>query len=556
LRTFRFSGGVHPHDAEKARTQGQAITKLPPPPVATILLQQHIGAGAKPIVKKGDRVLRGQMIAEPGGFVSVPYHSPVSGKVLDVTKRLHPLGMKVDAIVIENDGEDAAAPGVGDALDAAALKPKTIIEAVRNAGICGMGGAGFPTHVKLSPPPEKQIDVLIINGAECEPALSADHRLMLEEPKGVVRGASLLLRALERDNRMPSLVFAVEANKPDAASRLREAIALLKGYCYLDAAEVVELPVRYPQGAEKQLIYALTGRKVPPQSERGLPMDVGCVVQNVGTAFAVFQALETGTPLIERVVTVAGDAVGRPANFRARIGTPLSSLLDKVDLRPGEADKLILGGPMMGLAQFSDEHYVMKTTSGVLVERAAERARRSFDPCIRCARCVDVCPMSLLPTRLSVLAEAGRFDDMERFGCVDCIECGCCAYVCPARRPIVQQVKLGKWELAQKAKKAQAKPAEAPKAEAGPPAAKSNAAAAGAGGSDSPKSAGGTSAPSADHSGPDLKPGASSPDHSGPDLKPGASSPDHSGPDLKPGASSPDHSGPDLKPGEGKGGAK
>jgi len=447
-RIRRFHGGVHPADHEKTRTRGLAIEVQPAPARVTLAMQQHIGAPARPIVKKGDAVARGQVLAEAGGFVSVPVHSPVSGKVVEIGRCLHPLGMSGECVVVENDGQDRLAEGVGSAVkDAGILEPKKIAERIREAGICGMGGAGFPTHVKLSPPEGKPIDSLIINGAECEPALSADHRLMVEEAEGVLRGVTYLRRALERAGRLPATVVAIEDNKPDAADALEAARTRLGAEC-----EIAVLPVRYPQGAEKQLVYALLGRAVPPQSERGLPMDVGCVVQNVGTAFAVHQALDLGTPLVERVLTVAGDAVGDPANLRARIGTPLGEILASRNVAP-DADKLILGGPMMGIAQFTDEHFVMKTTSGVLVERAAAAEREPFDPCIRCGRCIEACPMELVPSRLSTLAEAGRLEDMDAWGAVDCIECGCCAYVCPARRPIVHQVKLGKWELARLARK-------------------------------------------------------------------------------------------------------
>ena len=451
----RFRGGVHPHDAEKPRTRGLAVETLPAPAKATVLLQQHIGAPAKAVVAKGDEVARGQLIAEAGGFVSIPYHSPVSGKVVALEKALHPLGMKVDAIVIENDGADRAAPGVGEPFaGGAALEPKEIIGRIQAAGVCGMGGAGFPTHVKLSPPENKPIDTLILNGAECEPALSADHRVMLESAEEVLRGLRHLRRALERDGKLPRAVIALEDNKPDAAEALEGARKSLVGELpELNDCEIVMLPVWFPQGAEKQLIYALTGREVPPQSERGLPMDVGCVVQNVGTSCAVHRAIDKGLPLIERVLTVAGDAVGSPANLRARIGTPLAEILQGRDVAP-DANRLILGGPMMGIAQFTDDLVVTKTTSGVLLERATGDGR--FDPCIRCGRCVTVCPMGLVPSRLSVLAEAGLFENMVGWHAIDCMECGSCGFTCPAGRPIVHHVKLGKWMMQQAAKKEKA----------------------------------------------------------------------------------------------------
>jgi electron transport complex protein RnfC len=445
----RFSGGVHPFDGEKPRTRGLAVETAPLPARVVLSLQQHIGAPAKAVVKKGDAVKRGQLVAESGGFVSVGVHSSISGTVAEIGSCRHVLGMDVPAVIVESDGQDTPAAGVGTPVaNADKLTAAEITNRIRDAGICGLGGAGFPTHVKLSPPADKPIDTLVINGAECEPALSADHRIMLERAEDVLRGVAYLRRALERNGALPKTFVAVEENKPDAIAALTRARSQAGVEC-----EIVPLHVLYPQGAEKPLIYALTGRAVPPQSQRGLPMDVGVVVQNAGTALAVHEAIDRGTPLVQRVLTIAGDAVGKPANVLVRLGTPVPELLKDRDVAP-DAGRIIFGGPMMGIAQYTDDLPVTKTTSGILVERTREDGL--FGPCIRCGRCVEVCPMQLVPTRLSTYAEASMYDKMVAWNVIDCIECGCCAYSCPARRPIVHQVKLGKWALAQAQKKAKA----------------------------------------------------------------------------------------------------
>jgi electron transport complex protein RnfC len=358
--------------------------------------------------------------------------------------------MKVPAVEIENDGQSRRAPGVGEERSGwRSLTPVQIKDAVQAAGLVGMGGATFPTHVKLSPPADKPMDTVILNGSECEPYLTADHRLMLEHSAGIVEGLGLFMKAVGAK----CGIIAVEANKRDAFEAMSKAAS---GESEVTCAM---LPVKYPQGAEKQLIKTLTRREVP---SGGLPMDVGALVHNVGTAYAAYEAVAFGKPLYERVTSVTGSGVLNPANFLVPVGTSIAALIDRCGVDP-EANKLICGGPMMGFAQYTAELPVIKGTSGVVVlKNAPVYVERS---CIRCGRCVDNCPMGLNPSRLSILADAGAFDQMEEWNALDCIECGCCAFGCPARRRIVQHVKTGKmWIQAERAKaKAAAAKAEADK---------------------------------------------------------------------------------------------
>jgi len=435
-RRFRFPGGVHP--PERKYTAGSRIAPFAVPPVLRVPLSQHVGAPAAPCVAPKERVLRGQLIGRAQGFISASVHSPVSGQVKAVETRPDQFGRPVQFVVIENDGEEKWAEGTNEKRDPEALTPEAIREAVAEAGIVGMGGATFPTHVKLSPPPDKPIDTLIINGAECEPYLTCDHRLMLEKPEEIIGGLRLLMRAVGARRG----IVALEDNKPDAARTLGEA---LKGLS--EEVELVVLPTRYPQGAEKQLIKAVLDREVPLG---GLPMDVGVLVQNVGTAQAVFQACAFKRPLIERVVTVTGEGVERPGNFLCRIGTPVEALFAEAGMKP-EVNKVLFGGPMMGLAQVDLTLPVTKGTSGVVALVGAQAYRPG--PCIRCGACVRGCPMRLLPSAISVAVEAEDEEIYEELNVPACIECGVCTYVCPARRPIVHQVKIAKAVLQRKKKK-------------------------------------------------------------------------------------------------------
>jgi len=433
-----FAGGTHPPEIKEA-TRGRPIRDLAPPDQLVVPMAQHIGRPATCAVKPGDTVARGQVIGEPAGFVSAAVHAPVSGKVKRVVQCNTPLGPACEAVLLENDGADTWAEGCNEPADPDGLSAQEVRERVQAAGIVGLGGATFPTHVKLTPPEGKAIDTVILNGCECEPYLTGDHRLMLESPHTVVQGLKLVLRAVGCTRG----IVAVEANKPDAFQAMRKACAQ-RAEDGLDLAAQL-LAVKYPQGAEKQLILALTGRETP---SGGLPLDVGVVVQNVGTAHAVYEACAHARPLTERVVTVAGPGVGAPANLRVRIGTPVRALLEACDWDEPTTRELVLGGPMMGVAHFDPDLPVNKGLSGIL----AFTDPTVFDHrhCIRCGRCVDGCPQRLVPSELSILVEAGRFEDARDADLLDCIECGVCTYVCPSRRPIVQWMKLAKDELARR----------------------------------------------------------------------------------------------------------
>ena len=428
-----FKGGTHPPEW-KQLTESKPIEGLEIPKRVVVPLQQHLGAPSEAIVKKGDEVNTGQPISRAKGFVCVPSHASISGKVTSVEAVPHPLGSKVMSVVIEGEGVDVWDDSIKPMEDVDGLSQKDLIGMIQQAGLAGMGGATFPTHVKLSPPPEKSIEIAILNGAECEPYLTSDHRLMLEQPEEILYGFRIIMKILE----VKRGIVAIEANKSDAVKIMASHI---KG---MNTVSWVKLPVKYPQGAEKQLIKALTGREVPPG---GLPMDVACLVHNVGTAKAIHDAVSQRKPLIERIVTVTGPGVVEPKNLRARIGTLFSELIDACGGYRGEMGKLIMGGPMMGLAQDTDEVPVIKGTSGILVvdEKSASIGRAQA--CISCARCLDACPMNLIPTLLGKLVEKKRFDEAKANGLQDCIECGCCAYVCPSKINLVHLFKYGKAEI-------------------------------------------------------------------------------------------------------------
>ena len=425
-----FRGGVHPND-RKSYTANKPIEIAPLPGKVIIPVRQHIGAPCLPIVAKGDLVKKGQLIATVDAFVSSNVHASISGKVIDVGEYLHPVFGTGLAIVIENDGKDEWVEGIPLKRDWQKLDPDGVRKIIREAGIVGMGGATFPTHVKAAPPPDKKIDLLILNAAECEPYLTADHRMMLEESDRIVTGVKIMMKVLN----VTKGYVGIENNKPDAIEVMTKAF---KG----TGMEVRGLPTKYPQGAEKMLISVLSGKEVP---SGGLPMDVGVVVQNVGTVIAICDAVTQGIPLIERVTTVSGKAIKEPKNILVRIGTTFQDAIDFCGGFASTPVKIIMGGPMMGMAQASLDIPIIKGVSGILALAEGEANTGKESPCIRCGRCLNACPMGLNPSMLSILGERDLSEEAkEDYNLLDCVECGSCVYVCPAKRNIVQYVKYCK----------------------------------------------------------------------------------------------------------------
>jgi len=425
-RTFR--GGVHPHE-HKESTHALPIERMPFVSEYVLPLSQHIGAPSRPVVEVGEKVHRGQMIAAPAGFVSVSLHAPVTGRVTAIGLRLHPNGRMMPSIVIATDPFDSQRVPEAQPVDPARLTAKEMVALVQNGGLVGLGGAAFPSHVKFQVPEGRQMQAAVINGCECEPYLTCDHRLMVERPETVVRGAEIIMAQIGA----PRGYIGIEDNKPDALAALR-AIAPA-------SIEVVSLKVKYPQGAEKLLIDAIFRKEVPAG---GLPLDIAILVNSVATTAALADLVERGTPLIERIVTVTGPAIARPRNLTVPLGTPLSAVIEHCGgLLPG-AHQVVLGGPMMGMAQKSLEVPTIKGASGILcLDRRSAVPLREY-ACIRCGRCLEACPMRLNPTRLAHLARAEWVDELEAHQLMNCFECASCSFVCPSRIPLVQWLRMGK----------------------------------------------------------------------------------------------------------------
>ena len=433
MRTFPI-GGIHPHD-NKEWSKDKAIEILELPDEVKLPMVQHIGAPATPIVQKGDKVLVGQVVAQSTGFVSANIHSPISGTVTNVDMFPNGQGQRRMMVVIKREGDEwletiDRTPGHKREC---ALEPKEIIAKIKDAGIVGLGGAQFPTHVKLTIPDGQKAEVVIINGVECEPYLTSDYRTMLERAEMVLTGTEIVMRAVG----VKRAVIGVENNKPDAIKHLREVIAR-DGY---RGIEVMPLKMRYPQGGEKQLIAAVTGRQVPPPP--ALPISVGAVVCNVSTAVAIYEAVQKNKPLIERVVTVTGKHLKTTHNYLARFGTPVSRLFELAGIPEGDV-KLLNGGPMMGRSVVDITAPLIKGCSGLTVITGEEAARGKEMSCIKCAKCVSVCPMGLEPYLLSKLAKMQKWDMAEEHNTVDCIECGCCSYTCPSYLPLLDYIRIGK----------------------------------------------------------------------------------------------------------------
>ena len=421
-----FKGGIHPYEG-KELSKDQPIETYTPKGEMVFPLSQHIGAPANPLVKKGDRVLKGQVIAEAGGFVSAPIHSSVSGTVKGIESRLTATGTMANAIIVENDQqyeevEYHPASSLGE------LSKEEILKRIQDGGVVGMGGAGFPTHVKLSPKNPESIEYILVNGAECEPYLTSDYRRLLEYGEQVVEGLKVMLALFDKAKGY----ICIEDNKPDCIKKMEDLVR------DIPRIEVKTLMTKYPQGGERTLIYATTGREI---NSSMLPADVGCIVDNVETVTSIYRAVMLGKPVMERTVTVTGDAVSHPKNFMASIGTNMRELVDAAGGFKSTPDKIISGGPMMGFSMYQLDVPCTKTTSAILSFLKDEVSNAHETACINCGRCVTVCPGHVVPARLATFAQHGDMEKFQQYDGMECCECGCCSYICPAKRPLTQSIK-------------------------------------------------------------------------------------------------------------------
>lgn len=434
-----FKGGVHP-SGQKQDTENKPIQELLPKGDLVFSMLQHIGAPCNPIVKRGQRVLVGEKIGEPVGFVSAAIHSSISGTVKSVMNMYHSNGFKVMSVIIENDNLYEKITSIKNHLGYMDLSREDLIKVIKEAGIVGMGGAGFPTHIKLSPSVDDKIDSIIVNGAECEPYLTCDHRMMLEKSKEIIEGLKIVLKLFSK----AKAYICIENNKSNAVVAM---IAASKG---LTNIKVVTLKTKFPQGAEKQLIYSITKREVPSGK---LPATVGCIVQNIDTIYEIYNAVVKGCPLISRVVTVTGDAIKEPKNFRVKLGTSYRELINAAGGFVEEPLKIISGGPMMGIAAHTLDIPVIKGTSGILCLTRTGASLPEESNCINCGRCVEICPMHLMPLKLAANATPDKYEIFDKYHGLDCIECGSCSYICPASRYLVQKIRTGKKIILQHRKK-------------------------------------------------------------------------------------------------------
>ena len=435
MNLLTFKGGIHPF-YNKEKSKDSKIKRIDPPDFIYLYLSQHTGIPSKPLLEKGDEVKIGQKVAKATGKLSVPLHSPVNGTYMGSLIHPHPLGGKKEAIKIKVNKEDNESFKTTQNKKRTNFTKQKLINIIKDKGIVGMGGAAFPTYFKLQIPSSKKIKDLIINGIECEPYLTSDYRLMMERPEEIMKGVDIIRKIVKPEN----VWIAIEANKLDALEIMRDTSSLFPW------ANFVALRTKYPQGSEKQLIDAITGRKVP---EGGLPFDVGAYVQNIGTSYAIYEAVYLDKPLFERVVTVTG-SVRHQSNFLVPIGTPFEHLINLTEGPIGEISKIINGGPLMGIAQSQINSCVVKGTSGIIIQNKKEYLEKKPNPCIRCGACVDCCPMKLLPTELYKYIEMNKLEKAAELGVTSCMECGSCSYICPANIPLTQQFKIAKNRITKK----------------------------------------------------------------------------------------------------------